>query len=156
MQTPEELIVCNKCSSDSNVKNGFMNGKQRYLCHGCGSNFTLNDRRRISADKKKLAIHMYLEGLGFSSIARVLEISDVIVLKWVEKIASIVEEVRKQDKISKKAAIRVMELDEMWHYIGKKNESAGSGWLWIGTPEGSLPGSLALVAKKQARSSGKK
>ena len=29
--------------------------------------------------------------------------------------------------------VDVMELDEMWHFVSKKNASAGSGWLLIDT-----------------------
>ena len=43
-----------------------MNGKQRYKCKECGYNFTEDDRRKIPDGIKKLAVRMYLEGLGFS------------------------------------------------------------------------------------------
>src|SRR3954470_18066729 len=33
-------LRCKRCGSDAHVKNGLMRGQQRYLCKGCGLNFT--------------------------------------------------------------------------------------------------------------------
>ncbi len=33
-------LCCKQCGSDAHVKNGRMRNKQRYLCKGCGLNFT--------------------------------------------------------------------------------------------------------------------
>ena len=60
-------MKCPKCNQEKTVKNGFVIGNQRYKCKECQYNFILTDRRSQSIEKKKLAIHMYLEGLGFRS-----------------------------------------------------------------------------------------
>jgi transposase-like protein len=150
-------IKCSKCLSDKIVKSGFMNNKQRYRCKNCHYHFTLNDRRKISLEKKRLAIHLYLEGLGFRSIERVLKISNVIVMKWVNNISDTIKNIHllSADDNSK-TTITAVELDEMWHYVGKKNGDYGSGLLSIETPVKSLRGKSVLVAKKLEKSSGKK
>src|SRR3954468_4996594 len=33
-------LLCKRCGSEEHVKNGLMRGQQRYLCKGCGLNFT--------------------------------------------------------------------------------------------------------------------
>ena len=33
-------LLCKRCGSEEHVKNGLTRGKQRYLCKGCGLNFT--------------------------------------------------------------------------------------------------------------------
>lgn len=149
---------CPECSYKKTVKNGLIKGVQRYKCKSCGYNFTTLETRGRSLETKKLALHMYLEGLGFRSIGRILKVSNVAVLKWIRKMADMIEKIAKEEKAdhSKTALIEVMELDEMWHYIGKKNKSSGSGWLLTELPEGSLPGSSALVVKRQGENSGKK
>ena len=33
-------LRCKRCGSERQVKSGLMRGQQRYLCKGCGLNFT--------------------------------------------------------------------------------------------------------------------
>ncbi|AWY20603.1 transposase-like zinc-binding domain-containing protein [Moraxella bovis] len=69
---------CPKCQSPSFVKAGFNNGKQRYKCKDCCYYFSAHKHAsHKSNDIKKMGIDMYLEGLGFRSIGRVLNISMV-------------------------------------------------------------------------------
>ena len=86
------------------------------------------------------------------SIERVLKISHVIVMKWVQDIASTVEAARGGGK----AVVETMDLDEMWHYVGKKNGSCGFGWLSIETAEKSLHGNSVVVKRKREENCGKK
>jgi len=39
-------MKCEFCESENTVKNGFVRGKQRYLCKACGKTFTLEDGRK--------------------------------------------------------------------------------------------------------------
>jgi len=143
-------LKCSKCFSEKFVKNGFMNQKQRFKCKSCGYNFTEDDQRRIPDETKRMAIHLYLEGLGFRGIERVLNISNVIVMKWVRDLGLLVENLRsKNTLLNNKVIITTMELDEMWHYVGKKNKSCGSGWLLTEIQGRSLPGNSVVVVKRQ-------
>jgi predicted transcriptional regulator len=68
---------------------------------------------------KRLALEMYLEGLGFRSIARILGISNVSVLRWVKGTAAALESLdEKLLKLPDK--METMELDELCTYAGKK------------------------------------
>ena len=72
---------CRKCRGERVIKSGFVNGRQRYKCKDCQSQFLSEDRRSKPAYLKALAYLLYLEGLGFRSIGRLLNVSNVAVLK---------------------------------------------------------------------------
>ena len=70
-------------------------------------------------------MQLYLEGLGFRSIGRILGVSHVSVQKWIKKFGQELEELKSENEIS------VVELDEMHTYIGNKKNIAGSGLMLI-------------------------
>ena len=72
-------MICKNCCSDSNVKNGYVRGKQRYKCKLCGFNFTIGDKReKISPPARALAILLYGRGkASYGFIAKLLKVSSV-------------------------------------------------------------------------------
>ena len=75
---------CPKCKSKNKIKNGFVKGIQRYKCKSCGYNFTVEKKSNAyPLSVKKKALQLYLEGLGFRSIGRILNVSNVSVLNWI-------------------------------------------------------------------------
>lgn len=119
---------CSRCNSEDSVKNGVIQGRQRYRCKRCGYNYTRQEPRGKSIAIKRLAIHLYLEGLGFRAIGRIVGVSNVAVLKWVRDMASNIEPLVQR---AKRREASVIELDEMWHYLQKKRENIGFGLLMI-------------------------
>ena len=129
------MITCKRCNSSSIIKNGIVRSKQRYNCKDCGCNFVNGDRRKGKhLDKKRLSLHLYLEGSGFRSIGRLLGVSNVSVLRWIRQAGIEIQQYHK--KRPKPDKVRVMEFDEMWHFIKKKKENYGFGLHW--TEQGSL------------------
>lgn len=119
-------MECKQCKSDRIIKNGRAKNKQRYHCKSCGVNFVQGDGRRgKNEEKKKLAIKLYLENMGFRAIGRVVGMSNVAVLKWVRAAGELVETYHHQRGGQEQIPVEVMELDELWHYIGKKKEAMG-------------------------------
>jgi transposase-like protein len=117
---------CPRCQSEERVKNGHINGRQRYRCKECKYDYTVEQKSTaVSAEKKRLAIEMYLEGLGFNSIGRILKVSHVAVQTWVRKYG------RKLEELKSGQNIEVVELDEMHSYIGQKKTIFGYGLLLI-------------------------
>ena len=117
---------CPKCKSTERVKNGHAKGRPRYRCKECSYDYTVMQKSTgVPADKKRLAVQMYLEGLGFNSIGRILNVSHVSVIKWISKYGKQAEEL-KSDK-----EIQVIEMDEMHSYIGSKKTISGYGLLLI-------------------------
>ena len=125
---------CPKCSCARKVKNGIVKGKQRYRCSDCGCNYTLSSRYRLPESLRKQAIQLYLEGLGFRSIERILGVSNVTIMRWIRDAGQALRSIKRPDH----GHIRVMEIDEMWHYVGKKNKKSGCGLLMIEIEDKSL------------------
>ena len=143
-------MQCPKCGLDKNVKAGFNAGKQRYKCKECGCYFTRSTARGETLEKKRQAIHMYLEGLGFRAIARVLRVSHVAVQKWVAQKARHLETLVPLYP----ARVKMLELDELHHYIGKKTTPAGSGSLLLMVNAECWPQQWAVVERKPLPNSG--
>jgi len=149
----KELSKCARCKSKNIRKNGIVWNKQRYKCKDCEYNFTVASRGK-SLEIKRLALHMYLEGLGFRSIDRILEVSNVAVLKWIKAVGKDIirlrDELSQSDNESKRnITISTMELDEMWHYVGKKNYKNGFGLLLTVTPKMYWDGKSVVVEQRQ-------
>ena len=45
-------MKCKFCKSENTVKNGFVRGKQRYLCKDCSKMFTVGDERKKNEASK--------------------------------------------------------------------------------------------------------
>src|SRR5258708_6135990 len=82
---------CPKCEKDNKVKAGFTKGKQRYKCNDCGCFFTRSTSKGEPIEKKRQAVQLYLEGLGFRAIGRFLRVSHVAVQNWVAQAAEHLE-----------------------------------------------------------------
>lgn len=106
---------CPRCNSNNKVKNGTIRGLQRYKCKNCNYNFSVELK---STGKplfiKKQALILYLEGLGFSSIARFLKVSHVSVMNWIKKFGREVMQLKSEHDV------KVIEIDELHTYIKKK------------------------------------
>ena len=140
-------MKCPKCQSKRKVKSGFTAGKQRYKCKECSCNYTQSHKKGKPEIMKALAYVLYLEGLGFRAIARILKVSNVSVLRWIRTLADKMQP-QTEEKIPNH--FRVIEIDEMWHYIGKKKEKSGSGWLLIEIPEKFLRGKSVVVERNHS------
>jgi transposase-like protein len=140
---------CPKCSSLDSVLNGIVRGKQRFRCQECACNYTQSRPRGYGLNKKLQPLQHYKEGLGFRSIGRLLGVSNVTVLNWIRGIGQEVQHfVASQTFALKAEEITIVEMDELWHFVGQKNGSSGYGLLWRVTPE---PSSLIVLAAEAAR-----
>ena len=70
-----------------------------------------------------MAIKMYLEGLGFRTIGRLLNISHQTVYKWVKQLGE-----EHQIRFDDKQEIDLVELDEIHSYTKHKKNYC---WAWI-------------------------
>ncbi|MCB9809681.1 IS1 family transposase [Candidatus Peribacteria bacterium] len=112
-------MKCPNCTATENRKSGKIRDKQRYECKKCGCHFTQSYKGFVPPVLKLLACVLYMNGLGFRRIAALLNVSHQSVQQWIKRYAS---QMQKQFPIDKKARhVRVIQLDEMWHYVGKKN-----------------------------------
>jgi hypothetical protein len=122
-------------------------GRQRYHCKSCGYRHTVS-YRGISPTIKRQALQLYLEGLGFRSIGRILKCSHVAVYNWIKTYGESIESIRST------AGVDVVELDEIHSYIGSKKTIIGSGWLLIEMADGSSTARWIPATQKQPKSYG--
>ncbi len=140
---------CPKCHCEKKVKSGFTRGKQRYKCKNCNCHYTQSSLYRTPIAVRAKAIKMYMEGLGFRAIERLEGVSHVSVMKWVRKLGNKID----QHKQTFPEKISIMELDELWHFIGKKNKSAGCGLRMIVMEDKAVPSGLVAVIEKPVNTS---
>ena len=137
-------LNCSGCKSELRTKDGIIKGRQRYKCKSCNFRYTIEDRSDAKNLLKRLALDLYLEGLGFRSIGRILKVSHVAVYNWIRSLGKKVDELR-SSKVPE-----VVEIDELHSYIGSKKTTAGYGLLLIDLGKSSLishldPEALRLV-----------
>jgi thiol-disulfide isomerase/thioredoxin len=77
---------CPKCDSTKSSKNGVIKEKQRFKCLSCNYNFTVEKMgKSIDSYYVIKALQLYIEGVNFREIERLLGISHVSVMNWVKK-----------------------------------------------------------------------
>ena len=141
---------CPRCKSPNHKKNGKISERQRYQCHDCGYNYSVELKSTASsAFVKRQALQLYLEGLGFRSIGRILGVSHVSVQNWIKKYGKDMEDLKSENEID------IVELDEMHTYIGNKKNIAGSGLLLIELGKSSSTALLVAEERKPDNNSGK-
>ena len=118
-------MKCPKCRSFSHIKSGIVRNKQRYKCKDCGCNYTQSTLSRTPLDTRTYCIRLYLEGVGFRGISRLTGVAHTTVMRWVKKLGDDIERFR--EDTGEIEPVSVMELDEMWHFVQKKQTNVGSG-----------------------------
>ena len=138
-------MKCPKCKNESHVKNGIIKGQQRYKCKSCGFNYSVEFKSTATRDyTRRFALMLYLEGLGFHSIGRLVHVSHVSIIKWIKKYGKQLEEL-KNDK-----PVNIVELDEMHTYLGSKKTTAGYGLQLIEKQGNTLISLSGIEGQKQA------
>jgi len=140
---------CPKCKSENFRKDGIVKLRQRYLCKDCKYHFTVEQMGK-SFNLKKDALILYLEGLGFRSIGRILQVSHVAVFNWIKSFGE------KLDEFRNPSDIQVIELDEMHTYIRQKKTTVGYGLLLTEMGIDSSTVRLVPGEPKRVKSSGRK
>lgn len=127
------------------VKNGKVQGKQRYKCKSCSLQFTRLTPRGRPAQEKAMAVTLYTLGLSIRAIARLIGVSPTAVLKWIKTFAK-----THYEKPAPGDAI-IVELDEMWHYLRSKKTSYGSGKPIVEKLESLLTGNVEEEIRERYR-----
>ena len=142
------MQACPRCTNQTFIKSGRVKERQRYKCKECSYYYTVSQKSDTSNEsQRRLALTLYLEGLGFRSIGRILGFSHVAVYNWIKSFGEQIEAVKQKEAT-------VVEIDEMHSYVGHKKTIAGSGLLLIDLASASSMLSLAQGESRQDRSSG--
>lgn len=79
-------IACPQCQSEDIAKSGVVKGRQRFRCRSCNYHFTvLKQGKNIDPYYVIKALQLYIEGVTFREIERILGISHVSVMNWVRR-----------------------------------------------------------------------
>lgn len=124
-----------------------MKNRQRYLCKNCQYNYTVLERGKPK-EIKKMALLLYLEGLGFRSIERILNVSNVTIMNWIKSFGKELEELKSDNKFE------IVEIDEMHTYIGLKKIIVGYGLLLTDVEKGLSTTFLVQEKLKQGKNYG--
>lgn len=123
---------CPRCASINHRKDGIVNKRQRHLCKDCGYRYTVEKKSDVKpVEIRRIALEMYLEGLGFRAIGRILKISYGTVFVWVKEWGSKVSLPQRND------TVKFVELDEIHTYVASKKTTVGYGLLLIDLENGS-------------------
>ena len=85
-----QKMICPDCHSDRVAKNGHQQGKQRYVCRGCGRQFV--DRyveRGYPLEIRRKCLYLHAQGVSFREIERSTGVSHNTVINWVKNIDSV-------------------------------------------------------------------
>ena len=78
--------ACPNCAGQSIVKAGILKERQRYKCKNCGYHFTVNKLgKAIDNYYVSKALQLYLEGLSYREIERIIGVSHVSIMNWVKR-----------------------------------------------------------------------
>ena len=116
-------MACPKCRSAVHAKNGIVRSLQRYKCKDCGCNYTHSTLSRTPLDLRVKCIRLYLEGVGFRGISRLTGVTHTTVIRSVKQLGDDIEKFR--EDTGELEPVKVMELDEMWHFVQKKEQILG-------------------------------
>ena len=142
-------MKCPKCNSDKKVKDGIAKQKQRYKCKECNFRYTVaSGSKGKPLHLRKMDLQLYLEGLGFRSIGRILGVSNVTVLNWIRAFGEQVAELKSAEQVV------YAEMDEMHTYVGQKKAINGYGLLFIDMGINSSTSLLVTGVSRQEKSSG--
>lgn len=116
-------MQCPECGGQHIRKNGHRRGKQNHICVHCHRQFIESYTPRGYSDWiKRLCLRMYVNGLGFRAIERVIGVAHTTVIGWLQQVG-----VNLPDAYDPEAIPQVGELDELETFVGQKRNKV---WIW--------------------------
>jgi AcrR family transcriptional regulator len=80
-------MICPDCQSDRVAKNGRQQGKQRYVCRGCGRQFVdCYVERGYPLEIRQKCLDLHEQGISFREIERSTGVSHNTVINWVKNL----------------------------------------------------------------------
>lgn len=116
-------IACPKCHNEEVMKSGIVKGRQRYLCKQCHYNFTvLKEGKNIDPYYVIKALQLYIEGISYREIERILGISHVSVINWVKKY-----NIHPPENCDYRPSYKVLDFKELQAFFSDKAALQNSG-----------------------------
>lgn len=121
----ETQKTCPKCASFRYVKSGIVGGRQRFKCTDCGYYFTVDKLgKRIDTYYVTKALQLYIEGLSYREIERLLGISHVSVMKWVKEY-----NIQRPKNIGYHPTYKILTAPELAQFFASRDNLSGAGMI---------------------------
>lgn len=120
-----EILSCPKCQNNHIIKSGVINNKQRYLCKKCNYFFTVNKiGKKIDDYYVTKALQLYLEGLSYREIERIIGVSHVTISNWVKMF-----NIKKPSHADYHPTYKISSHLELVEYLKNKSLLSGAGMI---------------------------
>lgn len=114
---------CPRCDSETRQhKIGFTKaGSRRYKCQACQCRYTPEPKHHgYPEEVRQRAVQMYVDGLNFRRIGRLLGVHHTSVMNWVNAYAEEVDEAPVPEQVE------TVEMDEIFTFIESKKTDSTS------------------------------
>ena len=114
---------CPKCNEKNVVKSGIINERQRFYCKDCNYYFTVKKLgKQIDDYFVTKALQLYLEGLSYREIERIIGVSHVTISSWIKKY-----NITRPPHSEFHPVYKVLKQNELIEYISQENNLENSG-----------------------------
>lgn len=121
----KKLSECARCQSDELIKSGVVGGRQRYKCKSCGYHFSVGKVGKKIDDYFVLkALQLYLEGVSYREIERLLGVSHVSVMNWVKQY-----KIKRPEQTDYHPSYRILKRSELIEMMKDEEYMSGKGLL---------------------------
>ena len=119
------MKTCPKCQSAKVIKSGVVKDRQRYKCKRCSYYFTVDKLgKSINDYYVTKAIQLYVEGVSYREIERILGVSHVSVMNWVRKY-----KIKRPENREYHPTYRILSHTELVEYVKDKGSLSGAGMM---------------------------
>ena len=120
-----EILACPKCQNNQIVKSGIVKNRQRYLCKPCNYFFSVNKLgKKIDDYYVTKALQLYLEGLSFREIERIIGVSHVSISNWVKEF-----KIKKPENSNYHPTYKIFNHLELVEFLKNKEMLSGAGMI---------------------------
>jgi transposase-like protein len=141
------MTQCPHCSSsEQQTKSGHTRtGSQRFKCKDCQRIYTPEPKPLgYSAETKREAVRLYLEGANFRRIGRILSVNHQSVVNWVNSYHASLPAAEQSV-----AQPGTLEMDELFTFVGSKKRPLSSSRSSSGRRAASSRGRSARAARRK-------
>lgn len=118
-------IFCPKCQSENFVKSGIVKDRQRYTCKICKYHFTVQkEGKKVDNYYVTKALQLYLEGVSYREIERILGVSHVSVMNWVKQYIKVRPTIQEYHPTYK-----ILKHQEFQEYVQQQDNLKGAGMM---------------------------
>jgi transposase-like protein len=116
---------CPRCESGNVVKSGIIKDRQRFSCKDCKYAFSVDKLgKRIDTYYVTKALQLYIEGISYREIERILGVSHVSVMNWVKQYR-----IKPPEQKAYHPTYKILNHKELVEYISKGGNLKGAGMI---------------------------